>query len=79
MCFQQFFSPFREKETHVTFSGILSFFLMTPFIRPSKPPIAAREDLKELKYLEYLLPEIPVDNSMAVMDIESLPESCRKL
>lgn len=79
MCFQQFFSPFREKETHVTFSGILSFFLMTPFIISSKPPVAAREDLKELKYPEYLLPEIAFDDSMAVMDIESLPESCRKL
>lgn len=52
---------------------------MTPFIISSKPPVAAREDLKELKYLEYLLPEIAFDDSMAVMDIESLPESCRKL
>jgi hypothetical protein len=81
---QQFFLVLLEsrKKTHVTFSGILSFSLMGPFIKLSKsppPPRGEDLDLKELKYLEYLFSAIPFDNSMAVKDAASDPESNRKL
>lgn len=42
-----------EKKTHWTLLGIiLSFFLISPFIRESRSPSPPGVDLKEFKYLE---------------------------
>lgn len=68
----------KDQKTHSTFSGmIFSFFLMTPFIKRPKSPTPPGEDLKELKYDEYLFTEIPFAKSTSV--IESDPKSNRKL